>query len=158
MSFDHLRRRDFITLLGGVAAWPLAARAQQPERVRRIGILAVGGLNIPIELASAREELAKLGWVEGRSLIFDIRADPDPGHLARDAEELVNLRSDVIFALTGVAARAAQQRTQTIPIVFVGGGDPTANNLVGSVARPANVTGFANNFVSLGGKWVELLK
>jgi putative ABC transport system substrate-binding protein len=152
-------RREFITLLGGAAAWPLSARGQQAERVRRIGMLTAGGLNIPIEQAVAREELAKLGWVEGRNLRIDVRASgADAGHLAADADELVNLRPDVIFAFTGAAARAARQRTQTIPIVFVGGGDPAENNLVGAIARPTNVTGFANNFASLGGRWVELLK
>jgi putative ABC transport system substrate-binding protein len=152
-----MRRRNFITLLGGAPiVWPLAAHAQQAERVPRIGMLAAGGLTTPIAEAAAREELSKLGWVEGRSLQIDVRTDPR--RLATDAEELVNLRSDVIFAFTGAAARAAQQRTQTIPIVFVGGGDPTENNLVGNVARPTNITGFANNFASLGGKWVELLK
>jgi putative ABC transport system substrate-binding protein len=155
-----MRRREFVTLLGGMAAaWPLAARAQQAERMRRIGMLTAGGLNIPVEQAAAREELAKLGWVEGRSLRIDVRdSTADPSRLAADAEELVNLRPDVIFAFTGAAARAAQQRTRAIPIVFVGGGDPAESNLVGSVARPTNVTGFANNFASQGAKWVELLK
>ena len=153
-----MRRRDFIAGFAGAAMWPLAARAQQAERVHRIGVLTAGGLNTPITQAAFREELAKLGWVEGRSLRIDFRAS-DPGRLATDAEELVNLRPEVIFAFTGAAARAAQLRTQTIPIVFVGGGDPAENNLVGGIARPtSNVTGFANNFASLGGKWVELLK
>ena len=155
-----MRRREFISLLGGAAAWPLAARAQQAERVHRVGMLTVvGGVNTPIQQAAFREELAKLGWVEGRSLRIDVRGSAaDPRRLATDVEELVNLRLDVIVVFTGVAARAAQGRTQTIPIVFVGGGDPAENNLVGSITRPANVTGFANNFASQGGKWVELLK
>jgi len=108
----------------------------------------------------AREELANLGWVEGRRLQIDVRdSGSDRGRLATDAEDLVNLRSDVIFAFTGAAARFALGRTRTIPIVFVGGGDPADNNLVGSTARPtSNVTGFANNFATQGGKWVELLK
>jgi putative ABC transport system substrate-binding protein len=121
-------------------------------------VLTAGDFNTPIQHAAFREGLAKLGWVEGRNLRIDFRASYF-GRLAVDAEELVNLRPDVIFAITGPAARAAQQRTQTIPIVFVGGGDPADNNLVGGIARPTNnVTGFANNFISLGGKWVELLK
>jgi putative ABC transport system substrate-binding protein len=156
-----MKRRDFITLLGGAAAtWPLAARAQQAERAHRIGMLTVvGGVNTPIQQAAFREELAKLGWVEGRSLRIDVRGSAaDPRRLATDAEELVNLRPDVIVAFSGAAAQAAQRRTQTIPIVFVGGGDPAENKLVGSVARPTNLTGFANLFASLGGKWVELLK
>src|SRR6266567_3886373 len=122
-----MRRRDFIAGFAGAAMWPLAARAQQAERVHRIGVLTAGGLNTPITQAAFREELAKLGWVEGRSLRIDFRAS-DPGRLATDAEELVNLRPEVIFAFTGAAARAAQLRTQTIPIVFVGGGDPAENN------------------------------
>jgi putative ABC transport system substrate-binding protein len=155
-----LRRREFIAALGGAAAWPLAAGAQQGDRVRRIGMLTAGGLYGPTRAAAAREELAKLGWVEGRSLQIDVRdSGTDRGRLATDAEELVNLRSDVIFAFTGAAARAARGRTRTIPIVFVGGGDPADSNLVGSTARPtSNVTGFANNFATQGGKWVGLLK
>jgi putative ABC transport system substrate-binding protein len=153
-----MRRRDFITLLGGAAAaGPLGARAQQAERLRRIGMLRGGGPIVPPALVAFREELAKLGWVEGRSLQIDFRAS-GPGLVANDAEELANLHPDVIVAFSGAAARAAQRLTQTIPIVFVGGGDPAENNLVGSITRPTNLTGFANNFASLGGKWVELLK
>jgi putative ABC transport system substrate-binding protein len=152
-----MRRREFITLVGAAAAWPLAARAQQAERVHRIGILSAGAI-APILQAAFRDELAKLGWVVGRTLRIDFRAS-DPGLLAKDAEELVDLHPDVIVAFTGAAAQAARRRTQTIPIVFVGGGDPADNNLVGSTARPtSNVTGFANNFATLGGKWLELLK
>src|SRR6516165_3599972 len=99
-----------------------------------------------------------LGWVEGGNLRMDYRfAAGDPDRLAAYAEELVNLRSDLIFAITGPAARAVQQRTAAIPIVFVGGDDPAdpASGLVGNVARPdGNITGFANDFGSLGGKWL----
>lgn len=156
-----MRRREFIGLIGGAAAaWPAAARAQQREQVRRIGVLAAGGLNAPIAQAALLEELAKLGWVEGRNLQVDSRTPGDDiGRLATQAEELVNLRCEVIFASTGAAARAARRQTQTIPIVFVGGGDAAESNLVGGIARPTgNITGFANNFDSQGGKWVELLK
>jgi putative ABC transport system substrate-binding protein len=101
-----------------------------------------------------------LGWVEGGNLRMDYRfAGGDPDGLAANAEELVNLRPDLIFAITGPAARAVQPRTAVIPIVFVGGGDPASSGLVGNIARPAsNMTGFANNFGSLGGKWLELFK
>src|SRR5262249_37482668 len=101
---------------------------------------------------------AMLGWVENRNLRIDYRfSDGDPGRLAAYAEELVNLRPDVIFAYTGPAIRAAQQRSSTIPVVFVGGGDPAP--LRGGAAQLAgNVTGFANAFGSLGGKWLELFK
>ena len=155
-----MNRRDFTTLLGGAAAWPLAARAQQAEPVRRVGALIGGpGANNPIrqsEIAAFRERLAMLGWVEGGNLRMDYRfADGDPDRLAAYAEELVNLRPDLILAVTGDAAQAVQQRTAAIPIVFVGGGDPAASGLVGNIARPGgNMTGFANNFESLGGKWL----
>jgi putative ABC transport system substrate-binding protein len=159
-----MRRRDFVTLLGGAAAWPLAARAQQPERVRRVGVLTPGYADkddsYQIAIATFREELAKLGWVEDRNLHIDYRfygADPDGR--AADADELVNIRPDVIFAVTGAAARAVLRRTQVIPIVFAGGGDPVENNLAASIARPTgNITGFGNDFALQGGKWVELLK
>jgi putative tryptophan/tyrosine transport system substrate-binding protein len=155
-----MRRREFIAGLGSAAAWPLAARAQQGDRVRRIGVMTAGGPIGQIALAAFREEFAKLGWIEGRNVRIDYRTSSvDPDHLAADAGELVNLHPDVILALNGAAARAAQQRTQIIPIVFAGGGDPAENRLVGGVARPTgNVTGFANNFASQGGKWLELLK
>jgi putative ABC transport system substrate-binding protein len=101
-----------------------------------------------------------LGWVEGGNLRMDYRfAGGDPDRLAAYAEELVNLRPDLILAINGPAARAIQQRTAVIPIVFVGGGDPASTGLVGNIARPGgNMTGFANYFGSLGGKWLELLK
>jgi putative ABC transport system substrate-binding protein len=101
-----------------------------------------------------------LGWVEGGNLRMDYRfAGRDPDRAAAYAEELVNLQPDLIFALTGPAVRAVQQRTAVIPIVFVGAGDPASTGLVGNVARPGgNMTGFANNFESLGGKWLELFK
>jgi putative ABC transport system substrate-binding protein len=155
-----MRRRRFIAGLGSAAAWPVVARAQQVERVRRVGVLTAASLNATLALVAFRQEITKLGWTEGRSLRIDDRASgADRDHLAADAEELVALRPDVILALTGAAVRAARLRTRTIPIVFVGGGDPRENNLVDGIAQPTgNVTGFANNFVSLGGKWLELLK
>jgi len=154
-----MRRREFIGGLGSAAAWPVVGRAQQTEHVRRIAVLTAGTFALH---AAVREELTKLGWVEGRNVRIDYRASgAEPARVAADAEELVNLNPDVIFAFTGTAARAALQRTQIIPIVFVGGGDPSQSNMVtvGGIARPTgNVTGFANNFASLGGRWVELLK
>jgi putative ABC transport system substrate-binding protein len=159
-----MRRREFIAGLGGAVAWPLAARAQQSGRPRRIGVLAPGNADkdgrVQRAIATFREEMAKLGWVEDRNLHVDYRfSGTDPGRMAADAEELVNIRPDVILALTGAAARAVLRRTQVIPIVFAGAGDPGQTNLAGGIARPTgNITGFANNFESLGGKWVELLK
>jgi putative tryptophan/tyrosine transport system substrate-binding protein len=144
-----MKRREFIAGLGA-AAWSFAVRAQQAERVRRIGVLAPSRNNVPIFQAAFREELAKLGWVEGRNVRIDYRiSSADPGHLAADAQELVNLHPNVIYAIAGVAALGAQRRTQIIPIVFAGGGDPIQNNVVGGIARPAgNVTGFGNNFLA----------
>jgi putative ABC transport system substrate-binding protein len=157
-------RRDFITLLGGAAAaWPLAAHAQKAEPVRRVGALFTVAKDSPRAqsvIAAFRERLAMLGWIEGGNLRMDYRfADGDPDHFAAYAEELVNLRPDVIFVFNGPAARAVQQRTAVIPIVFVGVADPASTGLVGNIARPGGtMTGFANFFGSLGGKWLELFK
>jgi putative ABC transport system substrate-binding protein len=150
-----IARREFITLLGGAAAWPLAARAQQGEPVRRVGALLDGTKDSPLSqsnITAFRERLAMLGWVEGGNLRIDYRfADSDPDRRAAYAEELVNLRPDVILAATGSAALAVQQRTAVIPIVFAVG-DPASTGLVGNIARPGgNMTGFANDFGSLGG-------
>jgi putative ABC transport system substrate-binding protein len=154
-----MKRRDFIALLSGAAAWPLAVRAQQAEPVRRIGALFAGAKDDPgvqSSIAAFRERLAMLGWIEGGNLRIDYRFAADP---AAYAEELVNLRPDLILALTGFGARALQQRTAVIPIVFVGGGDASSTGLVGNIARPSgNMTGFAPNFASVGGKWLELFK
>jgi putative tryptophan/tyrosine transport system substrate-binding protein len=108
-------------------------------------------------LGAFREGLATFGWAEGRNLRIDYRfAGGDTSRLAADAQELANLRPDVIFAYTGPAARAVQPRTSVIPIVFAGGGDPTSGGLVLNIARPeGNMTGFANIFGSLGGRWLR---
>jgi putative ABC transport system substrate-binding protein len=159
-----LARREFIAGLGGAAAWPLAARAQQTEPVRRIGALFAGTKDDPgvqSSIAAFRERLAMLGWVEGGNLRIDYRFFDlgPPDRVAAYAEELVNLRPDLILALTGGGARVVQQRTAVIPIVFVGGGDAASTGLVGNIARPGgNMTGFAANFASVGGKWLELFK
>jgi putative ABC transport system substrate-binding protein len=157
-----MQRREFIAGLGGTAvALPLAARAA--EQVRRLGVLVGGSESDPLLQTlgvRVREQLARLGWVEGRNLRIDNRfAASDPGRLAAYAQELVNLRPDAIFAVSGPAARAVQQRTQVIPIVFLGGDDAVDNGYVSSVARPpGNMTGFPNAFTSQGSKWLELLK
>jgi putative ABC transport system substrate-binding protein len=157
-----MQRRDFITFLGGaVAAWPLAARAQQAGRVRRIGMLFatpdMGG-----EFAAVvREALARLGWIEGRNVRIELRlGDSDPERLRVYADELVRLAPDVIFASGNVAARALQMRTQTIPIVFVGAGAVVqGNTTVKNITRPeSNLTGFANKDEGIEGKWMQLLK
>jgi putative tryptophan/tyrosine transport system substrate-binding protein len=157
-----MRRREFIAGLGGAVTWPFA-RPLTAEAQRRVGALGFGRDDGPVFqsiLAAFREGLATFGWVEDRNLRIDYRSFGDPSRLAAYAEELVNLRPDVIFALTGPAALAVQQRTSVIPIVFVGGLDPTSNGLVGNnTARPeGNMTGFAIGFGSMGGRWLELFK
>jgi len=158
-----MRRRDFIAGLGGVAAWPLAARAQQADRVRRIGILdvAVETDRIAQTLHEVmREELAKLGWIEGRNVRFDLRFSAgDPDRIRVHADELVRLAPDVIAVTSWAATRTLLQRTRTIPIVFNNVGDAVAGGLLKNIARPeGNATGIANLFQSLAGKWLELLK
>jgi putative ABC transport system substrate-binding protein len=157
-----MRRREFITLLGGAAAaWPLAAPAQQNNQVRRVGWL-VGGFESDIYQKIRTvlvESLAKLDWVEGRNLKIDLRyGASDQNRIGSFAAELVALAPDVIIASQAVAARALQQRTQTIPIVSTGG-DLVTNGFVKSIARPeGNITGFATNEPVIAGKWLELLK
>jgi putative ABC transport system substrate-binding protein len=159
-----LQRREFITLLGGVAAvWPLAARAQQGERVRRIGVLAGSTEDDPAtraNLAALREGLAKLGWIEGRNLRIDPRfTGSDPDRMRAYAVELVSLATEVIIATSAPATRAAQEQTKTIPIVFTAGNDPVTNGLLQNIARPeGNTTGFTSQIDSLISKWLELLK
>ena len=156
-----LRRREFIAALGGAAAWPLAARAQQGDRVRRIGVLwPETEANIAFIQRSLRDELQKLNWIEGRNLLFDVRfGDGDPVRIRAYAAELVSLKPDVIVTVGSLATRAVQQQTPTIPIVFVVGSDPFSSGLVKSVARPeGNTTGIGGAPSSLGSKWVQLLK
>jgi putative ABC transport system substrate-binding protein len=156
-----LKRRDFITLLGSAAAWPLAGLGQQRERPRRIGVLIGGDSRDPAAqsyLAAFRDALAKLGWIEGRNLQIDLRfAEGDVDRIRASASEVVSLAPEVIFVTTGVATRMLKQETQSIPIVFAGasvGGD-----IVQNIARPeGNITGFQILYPSIGGKWLELLK
>jgi putative ABC transport system substrate-binding protein len=156
-----IRRRELITLLGGAAAWPLAARAQQGQQMRRVGVLIGETRNDPASqshLAAFREALAQLGWIEGRNLRIELRfADGNTERVRALASEVVNLVPEVIFVSTGVATRTLQQETQTIPIIFAGasvGGD-----VVRDIARPeGNTTGFQILYPSIGGKWLELLK
>jgi putative ABC transport system substrate-binding protein len=155
-----IRRRDFITLLGGAAAlWPLAARAQQGERVRRVGVLPVGDGAFG-QLSPLRAELVKLGWVEGRNLRLEVRVGAnDEDRIRASAAELVGLAPDVIITSGSAPTRAVQRQTQTIPIVILGAGDVFANGYVKDVAHPeGNTTGISNLFHSIGSKWLELLK
>ena len=153
-----IRRREFITLLCGAAAWPLAARAQQGT-VRRVGVLAAATEDLAIVPRLLREGLSKLGWIDGRNLRLDARFGAfDADRYRAYAAELVSLKPDVIVTAGAPATRAVQQQTQTIPIVFIALGDPLAGGIVKSVTRPeGNTTGFSG-FSSIGGKLVELLK
>ena len=157
-----MKRRDFIALLGGAAAWPVLARAQQGERVRRVGFLGFSedGISSDMMLKVVRDELQKLGWTEGRNLRLDVRfGGGDVARTRAYAAELVKLAPDVIVTGAFIPTRAAQQETTTIPIVFVGTGDPVGDGVVKNAAHPeGNITGFANAFGSLGAKRVELLK
>jgi putative ABC transport system substrate-binding protein len=157
-----IRRREFITLLVGAAAWPLAARAQQGDRVRRIGVLIGGDENDPVRKTYASaftQALASLGWADGRNLRMELRwVGDDTNRIRARAQELVDLQPDIILT-NGTAATAALQReTRTIPIVFVSGGDPVATGIVPRLNQPSgNITGFASYEGSLAGKWLELL-
>jgi len=157
-----MRRRDFIVPIGGAAALPISALAQRGETMRRVGVLYGGVENDPLVRAittTFRDALAKLGWVEQRNLRLDIHyAGGDAGLMRMYAAELVSLNPDVIFT-PGGGMRAARQQTQTIPIVFSGGGDVFESGLVKNVARPeGNITGIANRYASMYGKSVELLR
>jgi len=158
-----MRRREFIAVLGAAAAWPLALRAQQPGRMRRVGVLFSGAEDDPLYQAPMvvlREALQKLGWTEGRNLRLDVRFGSGDSYRVRTyAEELVSLAADVIVTTGAAQTRAVQQRTRTIPIVFVQVGDPVASGVVKSIARPeGNTTGITNLFLSIAGKWLELLR
>jgi ABC transporter substrate binding protein len=164
MQFSQLKRRAFITLLGGAAAaWPLAARAQQLERVRRIGVLmelAASDLQARSNVAALQRGLHGLGWREGSNLGIEYRWAPDdPVLVWKFAKELVELRCDVIVAHSSPVVATLLGQTRNIPIVFVSISDPIGEGFVASFARPGgNVTGFTNFESSMTGKWVELLK
>jgi putative ABC transport system substrate-binding protein len=157
-----MRRREFIAGLGGAAAWPLAARAQQNDRVRRIGVLTPQDENDPVykPLVSAfTQALADLGWTDGRNVRMDLRwGGGDTNRTRALAQELVGLQPDVILTGGTPSTIALQRETRTIPIVFSTGGDPVASGLVARLDRPGgNITGFGGLESSLGGKWLELL-
>jgi putative tryptophan/tyrosine transport system substrate-binding protein len=165
MRFNQLGRREFITLLGGATvAWPLAAHAQQPDRMRRIGVLmgyAESDSEAQANVAAFREGLQKLGWVEGRNIRIDTRwATPsDAESRQRFAKELIALQPDLILSHATPTTAALLQQTRTIPIIFVNASDPVGSGFVASFPRPGgNVTGFINMEPTLAGKWLELLK
>ena len=141
-----MRRRDFISLLGGTAGWPIAARGQQGDRVRRIGVLMPFDENYPQakhRLSALTQALADLGWTDGRNVRMDLRwAGGDSNRIPALAQELVGLRPDIILANGTLATVAVQRETRTIPIVFATLSDPVANGLVDRIDRPSgNVTG-----------------
>jgi putative tryptophan/tyrosine transport system substrate-binding protein len=157
-----MQRREFIVGLGGAAAWPLAARAQQGDRVRRIGLLMPFDGNEPEgkrRFSALTQALADLGWTDGRNVRIDIRRYGDDTNQIRAlAQELVGLQPDIILAGGTPATVALQRETRTIPIVFANVSDPVVQHIVPRLDRPSgNITGFANLDASLGGKWIELL-
>ena len=158
----HTKRREFITLLGGAAAWPLAARAQQPEGMRRIGVLMGLPEDDPETKARAvkfRQELERLGWAEGRNVRIDTRFAPAGAQAQVLAKELVDLRPDVILAHSAQIAAALHRQTRTIPIVFVNVSDPIGAGFVDTLARPGgNLTGLLHYEEGIVGKWLALLK
>jgi putative ABC transport system substrate-binding protein len=157
-----MRRRDFFKIVAGIAAlWPLAARAQQPERARRIGVLmSFTDPNTQSYLMAFRGALTKLGWTEGNNLRTEVRwGAGDADKIRSFAKELVDLRLDGIVGQSTPVVTALVRETQTIPIVFLNVADPIGSGFVVSLARPGgNVTGFTTDNSALGGKWVELLK
>ena len=159
-----MRRREFITLLGGAAAtWPLAARAQQPNRMRLIGVLMGFAESDPVAqriVTAFRSALPKLGWTEGSNVLIELRwAGPDPERAGKLAKELAGLRPDAILGQTTPVVKALAREMPTSPIVFVTVSDPIGSGFAASLARPGgNITGFTVDDSALGGKWVELLK
>ena len=158
-----MNRRDFITLVGGATAWPLAARAQPVERVRRIGILVLNAEGDPAgqtRVAAFRQVLQQSGWIDGRTLSIDYRwGIGDATRAQTSAADLVALAPDAIVANGTPALAAGQRATSRIPIVFVAVTDPVGAGYVQSLARPgANITGFSTFEAEIGSKWLELLK
>ena len=157
-----IRRRDFISALGGAAAWPVATRAQPDDRVRHIGVLRAGDENDPMwepRLSAFTQALAHLGWTDDRNVRMDIRwAGADINRIQVLARELVGSQPDIILTTSTPATVALQRETRTIPIVFANVVDPVASGLVVRLDRPnGNTTGFAILEATLGGEWLELL-
>jgi len=158
-----VKRRELITLLGAAAAWPLAAKAQQGERMRRIGVLMPSAADDPefqARITAFLQGLAQLGWLDGRNVRIDTRwgvADTD--RIRKYAAELVALAPDVILANSSAAIAPLLQATRTVPIVFTSVADPVGAGYVDSLARPGgNATGFFVWEYSIAAKWLELLK
>jgi putative ABC transport system substrate-binding protein len=157
-----IRRRDFIRLLVGIAAWPLAARAQQGDRIRHIGVLMGPDENDPVAktyVSAFTQALADLGWTDGRNVRIHLHwAGGDINRIQALAHELVGLQPDIIVTTATRPTVALQRETRTIPILFANLTDPVASGLVAQLDRPSgNITGFANWEASMGGRWLELL-
>jgi putative ABC transport system substrate-binding protein len=157
----HIVRREFIVTVSGGAAWPLAARAQQTGRVRRIAVLVGASENdpeAPLSLEAFRQMLNQLGW-NGSVHIETRWGAGDPDRMRAYAKELIGTAPDIAVADSTPAALAMQQQSRTTPIIFIQAGNPVGSGLVANLARPGgNLTGFTNYVPSMGGKWLELLK
>ena len=158
-----MRRREFISLLGGAASWPLVARAQPRERIRRLGVLlppSASDPEYPTLIGAFLQELQQLGWALGRNLQMDIRWGGGDGDLLRkDAIEMAGLAPDVIFAAGAATTDPLLQATRTVPVVFTIVPDPVGAGFVNSLNRPGgNATGFASFEYGIGGKWLELIR
>ena len=157
-----MRRREFVAGLGSAAVWPVVARAQQGDRVRRVGVLMSGDENDPVQktrLPAFTQALADLGWTNGRNVRMDVRwGGGDTNRIRALAQELVGLQPDIILTQGTPETVALQRETRTIAIVFSAVTDPFATGIVSRLDRPSgNITGFASVEASLGGKWLELL-
>jgi putative tryptophan/tyrosine transport system substrate-binding protein len=159
---QRVRRRDFITLVGGAVAWPRVVRAQQSERVRRVGVLfgAADDVEGQARAALLRQGLSELGWTEGRNIRIDYQWGGGDAERAKIlAAELVSQKPDVIIATTTLSLAAVRNETSAIPIVFVNVGDPIAQGFVSSLAHPGgNITGFTSFEFAISVKWLELIK
>jgi ABC-type uncharacterized transport system substrate-binding protein len=158
-----MRRREFISGLGSAAAWPLVARAQQPQRLRHVGVLmnvVQGDPSGPAEVVALLQGLMELGWIQGRNIDVEFRwPGGDIERVNTFAKELVRLRPDVLIGQSTPGTAALKQESSTIPIIFVNVTEPVEQGFVESLARPGgNVTGFTNFEASIGGKWLQLLK
>lgn len=158
-----MKRRAFIAMLGGAAAWPLAARAQQDGRVRRVGVL-MPYMESESEwtplLAALKKRLNELGWTEGRNIRFEQRfSGGNPERIGAAAAELVAAASDVLYVVSNLSLPAVKQATQSIPVVFTQVADPVGGGFVASLAHPGgNITGFQSFDPAIGGKWLGVLK
>jgi ABC-type uncharacterized transport system substrate-binding protein len=157
-----MRRRQFITFLGGAAAWPVAARAQRQDRTRRVGVLMALAQSDPeaqLRAQALEAGLRELGWVDGRNLRLDYHWVPDASRLRAQASELVGLAPDLILAVGTPVVAGLLPLNRTVPIVFVQVMDPVGSGFVSNLAHPGgHVTGFASFEFSIGSKWLEVLK